>query len=266
MSVERAPPTPTGKSKTRIPTRRRWRPRPRRRAFPARETDPRRGVRAGPRRAAAGRRRAHEPRDVLHDLGRARGAQAAGRGPRQEHRRQGRVSPDGRAGVTLRAHAGGPVALADPGTTLGTSTTGSSEAAMRPAWRRSAAGAKRGRRQASSSAERPNFVCGPVQVCWEKFARYFDVEIRQVPMDAGRYPDGRRAMLSGAATRTRSASSQRSGRRSRASTRTSPHRRGTRRLQAQTGLDIPIHVDGASGGFLAPFVAPELRGTSACRA
>lgn len=29
-------------------------------------------------------------------------------------------------------------------------------------------------------------------------------------------------------------------------------------MQAETGLDIPIHVDGASGGFLAPFCAPDL--------
>lgn len=29
-------------------------------------------------------------------------------------------------------------------------------------------------------------------------------------------------------------------------------------LQAETGLDIPIHVDGASGAFLAPFSAPDL--------
>ena len=29
-------------------------------------------------------------------------------------------------------------------------------------------------------------------------------------------------------------------------------------LQAETGIDVPIHVDGASGGFLAPFVDPDL--------
>ncbi len=29
-------------------------------------------------------------------------------------------------------------------------------------------------------------------------------------------------------------------------------------MQAETGLDIPIHVDGASGGFIAPFTDPEL--------
>jgi glutamate decarboxylase len=30
------------------------------------------------------------------------------------------------------------------------------------------------------------------------------------------------------------------------------------KFQADTGIDIPIHVDGASGGFLAPFCAPDL--------
>ena len=29
------------------------------------------------------------------------------------------------------------------------------------------------------------------------------------------------------------------------------------RLQERTGLDIPIHVDGASGGFVAPFLQPD---------
>ena len=33
--------------------------------------------------------------------------------------------------------------------------------------------------------DKPNFVCGPVQICWDKFARYFDVEIRQVPLRGG---------------------------------------------------------------------------------
>jgi glutamate decarboxylase len=29
-------------------------------------------------------------------------------------------------------------------------------------------------------------------------------------------------------------------------------------LQARTGLDVPLHVDGASGAFVAPFLAPDL--------
>ena len=35
-------------------------------------------------------------------------------------------------------------------------------------------------RRAGQGTGRPNLVCGPVQVCWEQFARYFDVELRQV--------------------------------------------------------------------------------------
>jgi glutamate decarboxylase len=30
------------------------------------------------------------------------------------------------------------------------------------------------------------------------------------------------------------------------------------RLQADSGLDVPVHVDGASGGFVAPFIDPDL--------
>ena len=65
--------------------------------------------------------------------------------------------------------------------TVGCSTTGSSEAcmlgglALKWQWRKR-------RIAAGKPYDKPNFVCGPVQVCWEKFARYFDVEIRQVPL------------------------------------------------------------------------------------
>ena len=62
--------------------------------------------------------------------------------------------------------------------TIGCSTTGSSEAAMLAGlalkWRW-----RDRRRAAGKSAERPNLVCGPVQVCWHKFARYFDIELRE---------------------------------------------------------------------------------------
>ena len=62
------------------------------------------------------------------------------------------------------------------------------------------------------------------------------------------------------ATRTRSAWSRSSARRSTA--RTSRSRRSARRsttCRQRTGLDVPVHVDGASGAFIAPFVDPELR-------
>jgi len=44
----------------------------------------------------------------------------------------------------------------------------------------------RKRRQAGRPATKPNLVCGPVQICWHKFARYFDVELRQIPCEGRR--------------------------------------------------------------------------------
>lgn len=65
---------------------------------------------------------------------------------------------------------------------VGTSTTGSSEAAMlgglaaKFRWRNRRPTPNR------DSAAAPNLVCEPVQVCWQKFARYVDVELRETPM------------------------------------------------------------------------------------
>jgi glutamate decarboxylase len=149
-----------------------------------------------------------------------------------------------------------------PGTTLGTSTTGSSEAAMlaglaaRFRWR---ARRRNDSPADSHSAERPNFVCGPVQVCWEKFARYFDVEIREVPMDQGRYLmepeqclercDENTIMVVATLGQTFTGLFE----------DVPAIAAALDRLQAERGLDIPLHVDGASGALLAPFTAPELR-------
>src|SRR3954470_14512718 len=70
--------------------------------------------------------------------------------------------------------------------TLGTSTTGSSEAAMLGGmallwnWRKR-------QRAAGKSTDKPNLITGPVQVCWHKFARYWDVELREITMDGDRF-------------------------------------------------------------------------------
>jgi glutamate/tyrosine decarboxylase-like PLP-dependent enzyme len=75
----------------------------------------------------------------------------------------------------------------DPLTAPGCSTTGSSEAcmlgglALKRRWQHA-------RRGAGLPADRPNIVMGVnVQVCWDKFANYFDVEPRLVPMAPGRH-------------------------------------------------------------------------------
>src|SRR3974390_1455506 len=74
----------------------------------------------------------------------------------------------------------------DAANTVGTSAIGSSEAAMLAGmaalrrWRNK-------RKAAGKTTHHPNMVCGPVQVVWHKFARYWDVEMREVPMAPGRY-------------------------------------------------------------------------------
>jgi glutamate decarboxylase len=81
---------------------------------------------------------------------------------------------------------------ADPRRAVGCSTTGSSEAAMlgglalKRRWQRR-------RRAAGEPADRPNIVMGVnVQICWEMFANYFEVEPRYVPMEGDRYHLGAR--------------------------------------------------------------------------
>lgn len=143
-----------------------------------------------------------------------------------------------------------------PGTTLGTSTTGSSEAAML-----SGLAAKfrwRARRGDTAGPERPNIVCGPVQVCWEKFARYFDVEIRQVPMERDRYLmdpercvercDENTIMVVATLGQTFTGLFE----------DVAGIAAALDELERRKGIDVPLHVDGASGALLAPFTAPEL--------
>ncbi|MCB5165751.1 glutamate decarboxylase [Streptomyces bambusae] len=139
----------------------------------------------------------------------------------------------------------------------GCSTTGSSEAAMlgglalKWRWREA-------RRAAGKPADRPNLVCGPVQVCWEKFARYFDVELRQVPVEAG--ATGLRAhQLAGYVDENTIGVVAILG-----VTYTCDYEpvaeiaAALDRIQEEHGWDVPIHVDAASGGFVAPFLHPDV--------
>jgi len=69
--------------------------------------------------------------------------------------------------------------------TIGCSTTGSSEAAMLGGlallWRW-----RRGMKDQGKPADKPNLVTGPVQICWHKFTRYWDIEHREVPLEGDR--------------------------------------------------------------------------------
>ncbi|WP_333473714.1 glutamate decarboxylase [Xanthobacter dioxanivorans] len=145
----------------------------------------------------------------------------------------------------------------DPRGTIGCSTVGSSEAAMlgglalKWRWRK--------KRQAEGKpADRPNLICGPVQICWHKFARYFDVELREIPLEGDRLIMNVEEVLKRVDENTIGVVP------TMGVTFTCQYEPvkavsdALDKLQAETGLDIPIHVDGASGGFLAPFCAPDI--------
>lgn len=144
-----------------------------------------------------------------------------------------------------------------PESTLGCSTIGSSEAAMlgglalKWRWRKK-------RAAEGKPTDKPNLICGPVQICWHKFARYFDVELREIPLE------GDRLMMNAEEVIKRVDENTIGVVPTMGVTFTCQYEPvkevndALDKLQADTGLDIPIHVDGASGGFLAPFCAPDL--------
>jgi glutamate decarboxylase len=146
----------------------------------------------------------------------------------------------------------------DPLHAIGTSTAGSSEACMLGglALKRRWAEA---RRAAGKPVGTPNLVMSSaVQVCWEKFCNYFDVEPRYVPLtedhkvldghDLEKYVDentiGVVAIMGVTYTGMYEPVTEVAA--------------ALDRIQAATGLDVKIHVDGASGAMVAPFVQPEL--------
>jgi glutamate decarboxylase len=140
---------------------------------------------------------------------------------------------------------------------VGCSTVGSSEAAMlgglamKRRWeaRKVAAGRPTGK---------PNVVTGPVQICWHKFARYWDIELREIPMEPGRLMMTPEEVLRRCDENTIGVVPTLGVTFTGAFEPVKAVSEALDKLQADTGLDIPIHVDGASGGFLAPFCAPEL--------
>ena len=144
------------------------------------------------------------------------------------------------------------------GTATGCSTTGSSEACMLGGmallWR------WRARRQAAGlDPTRPNLVMGAnVQVCWEKFCRYWQVEPRYVPMVPGRLH------LRGAEATAKCDENTIGVVAIMGSTMDGSYEpvleisQALDRLQAERGHDVLVHVDAASGGFVAPFLQPDL--------
>lgn len=146
----------------------------------------------------------------------------------------------------------------DPRGTIGTSTVGSSEAcmlgglALKRLWQHK-------RRSEGKPTDKPNLVMSSaVQVCWEKFCNYFDIEPRLVPIteehkcldgfELEKYVDentiGVVAIMGVTYTGMYEPVKQIAAK--------------LDEIQSSTGLDIAIHVDAASGGMIAPFIQQEL--------
>ncbi|GLU18415.1 hypothetical protein SLE2022_347190 [Rubroshorea leprosula] len=143
-------------------------------------------------------------------------------------------------------------------TAIGVGTVGSSEAIMLAglAFKR-----KWQHRQKSQGKpfDKPNIVTGAnVQVCWEKFARYFEVELKEVKLREGYYVMDPEKAVEMVDENTICVAAILG------STLTGEFEDVKRlnelltKKNEETGWDTPIHVDAASGGFIAPFVYPDL--------
>ena len=147
-----------------------------------------------------------------------------------------------------------------PGTEgVGCSTTGSSEACMLGAlalkrrWqhRRAAAG---------ESTGKPNLILGiNAQICWDKFCNFFEVEPRFVPMDGERFHMGAEQAVELCDENTIGVVAILGSTFDGSYEPVAEISVALDALQERTGLDIPIHVDGASGAMIAPFIDPDLK-------
>ena len=141
----------------------------------------------------------------------------------------------------------------------GTATVGSSEACMLAGlahkwnWRQR-------REKVGKNASRPNLVTGGnVQIVWKKFMRYFDVEPRIVPLKPGnyrltaddldKYVDENTIAVVAIAGQT--------------FTGEDDDFAGIHAwlddYERRTGISVPMHIDGASGGFIHPFLYPDYK-------
>jgi glutamate decarboxylase len=144
-----------------------------------------------------------------------------------------------------------------PGETVGCRTQGSSEAIMLGAlslkWKW-----KERREAANLPVDKPNLVFGgDVHVVWEKFCRYFDVEPRIIPLAENKYTIGPDDVAPHLDENTIGVVGV-------LGTTFTGHKDdivGINQLlldtKADKGLDIPMHVDGASGAFVWPFLYPD---------
>ena len=140
----------------------------------------------------------------------------------------------------------------------GCSTTGSSEAAMlggmalKWRWRERM-------RKAGKPTDRPNLVMGAnVQVCWEKFCRYWDVEPKLVPMEGDRFHLEAEQAVAACDENTIGVVAILGSTFDGSYEPVKEIAAALDKLESDKGIYVPVHVDGASGGFVAPVLQPDL--------
>jgi len=136
---------------------------------------------------------------------------------------------------------------------IGAATIGSSEAIMlgllahKWIWKRRA-----------KPGATPNIIFGAeVHVCWEKFARYFDVEMRVIPLEKGRYTITADAVAELIDENTICVGAILGTTYSGQSDPIKEINDLLIRIKKEKGWDIPLHIDAASGGFVVPFTNPD---------
>jgi len=141
---------------------------------------------------------------------------------------------------------------------VGTSTTGSSEGcmlaglALKRRWQQA-------RRRAGQPTDRPNIVMGAnVQVVWEKFANYWEVEPRYVPCEGDVFHLTADRLLEHVDENTIGVVAVLGSTMDGSYEPVQEICEELDRYEASSGVSVPVHVDAASGGFIAPFVQPEL--------
>ncbi|KAF7045350.1 hypothetical protein CFC21_054462 [Triticum aestivum] len=148
--------------------------------------------------------------------------------------------------------------LGESETAVGVGTVGSSEAIMlaglafKRKWQNK-------RRAEGKPFDKPNIVTGAnVQVCWEKFARYFEVELKEVKLREGYYVMDPEQAVEMVDENTICVAAI-------LGSTLNGEFEDVKRINdlleeknKETGWETAIHVDAASGGFIAPFLYPEL--------
>ena len=141
---------------------------------------------------------------------------------------------------------------------VGTSTTGSSEGcmlaglALKRRWQQA-------RRTAGLTADRPNIVMGGnVQVVWEKFANYWEVEPRYVPLEGDVFHLTADRLLDHVDDHTIGVVAVLGSTMDGTYEPVQDICAALDSDEARSGVSVPVHVDAASGGFIAPFVQPDL--------